>query len=1365
MLMGGECHKGAAGKSIQLHCYPWPGLVKILFLVPITATRLAVAQSCGSVQLQLSPDYSFAIGSSTGGTNYSFSLGGQTIAQGAMTQLALLHYDTLLTSTSGTAPAQSVGTSFVTGKFGSAVAVAAGGILSYPVAGNLSLGDGTIEMWVSSQFDGTNSVYTQAPQVLFQYYWGNNGEVMSLGLGSNGSVIAGAGVGVGYGGSSVLVWKAGEWHHLAFTYSSSKNRLRLFVDGAQIGESDNPIHFPTAGPPNFTVASDSFGHASNFSVDELRISGVEMDPAAIAYDASRTGPFANDEVYLSLTGVNPGQLTYSIGGCGVATLPYAGIPITNFSPPSGLLPAGSTGIPISFQTISPTVCRYSVGSNLDYDAMFAFDTGPPTMMHQGSINGIPTDTRVLNSVYIRCASNQDFVQSNTYRTVAAPTGPFPRIGNIWLGGYLYAKVPNQAEKTQLFLGANMSAADAIALRSVNPDVLILPSVQLDDTWDYTLPESYYLHDTNGKRFSDWCSSPPPYVLNMTRPEVAAYVGQQAYQMLAQSNWAFDGMFFDSFGTSKTVSTSDCFGNLIQISSQNNGLPDDQASLNTAWASGEYLAISTYRKLVPGGYVSGHVGEAPAQAASLAAFNGTSIEFYTQSVRDGSEGFGTLWDLYQSWATQSVAPPMTMIQSCPPDQLSYGYGYYPLNTLLPGTVAFAQDSYANMRFGLGLTLMNDGFFMFDFGDTAPPITWWYDEYDFNLGYPIAPAAPVTQQYASLLSNGSFEQGLAGWQLNVFHDGQAHATAADDQTVAADGNASAQITITSAGTANWHITFEQDNLSFSQGAEYRLQFWARADSPRTITVFSQGGAPNYPNYGLAAQIQIDTSWGLYSASFTSPATAKDGRLEFWVGDLAGNVWLDDVQLSLASPSVYRRDYSNGTVLLNGTATQQTVLLEEGFQRFVGSQAPLFQYMVDDSSASFTARGSWKTVSYNTGAYSGAGSSATLPPEPQHANGPYYHCWQGGCHELDSGSGTAQWSLNIPADGQYTIQVWLPAAPNASRWTTAAIYEVVSAGKVIASATIDQTSASAGDGLHMIGAVSLTTAGAPLLRVHNAASGPLIADAVYVMSAALYNDGSPAHQVTLAPFDAILLERQRPVAAPASRVTSVVSAASFQPAIASGGLVSIAGTSFGTSTKSWSHGSFPGPNLPVSINGISVTINGKKAYVEYVSPTEVKVIAPDDDTTGQVSVQVTTHQGASYPGTVLKQRLAPAFFTTQSGTTNYAVATHQDGTLVGPDGPTSRPAKPGELIKIHGTGFGATAPKTAASAVVTHSATLALPVTVTIGGVNAGVHWAGLVASGVYELEVNIPNVKSGDQAVWASMSGFQTPPNVFLPVTAK
>jgi uncharacterized protein (TIGR03437 family) len=1350
--------------------------MRTLGLLPLCASIItsAFAQStCGNVQLQLTPDYSFAIGSSSGGSAYTFSLGGQTLAQGPMTQLALFHYDDSLVGTSGIAPTQSAGTAFVAGKFGSAVAVAATGSLTYPQAGNVSFGDGTVEMWVAPQYDGSNTLYTEntgtpQAQVLFHSFWGGNGNELILAIADHGGgpyfYVGAAGVYAGFpDASGIAGWKAGQWHHLAFTYSASQGRLRIFVDGALGQENDAEIQFPAVSPTTFTIGGDAFGHGSAFAVDEVRISNGEMLASAIAYDAARSAPLANDEIVLSLAGASPGQLNYSVGGCGSTTYNFTGIPISNFAPPNGLLKAGSASVMLSFKTIQPTTCRYSIGNPLDYNSMLPLDTGPPTAAHVVAAAGLSTDPRVLNQLYVRCGSNPDYLQSATYRVVAAPAGAFPRIGNIWLGEYLNQNQPALAQKVQLFLGPGISATDAIALRTANPGVLIVPAIQVDDDFTLMLPESYYLHDTKGNRISDWCS-PLSYMYNMTRPEVAAYLGQQAYDVLAQSNWAFDGLFFDSFSTTKAVNMVDCHGNTVQIDSNGDGLPDDQAGLNAAWAAGEYLVVSTFRAMAPGAYVSGHVLEAPAQPESLAAFNGTSLEFYQQYIREGQQSLGTLWNLYQSWETQAVSPAVTLMQSAPPNQIAYGYGYYPLNVMSLELATFAQTYYPNMRFGLALALMNDGFFTQDIGDIAPlaPTAWWYDEYDFKLGFPLGPATHVGGGPSSnLIRNGGFENGLSGtWQLDIQ---LGKATEVLDSTVAADGNSSALVTVASAADADYKISFEQENLPLVAGTSYQVQFWARTDTPRTITVNSQGGAPNFTGYNLNTPISIGTSWGFYTTSFTAPLTVNDARMEFWVGSVPGNIWFDDVQLIPTGADLYRRDFSNGSVLLNGSSSTQTVSGLTGLQRFTGTQAPLNQYIVDDADAGFSATGAWNTATYNTGSLSGAGSSSTLPAEPQNANGPFYHAWLGTCHQLDAPSGTAQWSLSLPADGAYTIQVWLAAAPNAGGWTKNAVYEIVSNGDVIASASLDQSSASAGDGWHTIATgLNLTVAGTPFVRVHNGGSGSLIADAVYLTSAALYNDGTPAQQATLGPFDGILLQRQTPVPAPASRVNAVVNAASYQPAIASGGFVSIVGSGFGDSTRSWTASDFSGNNLPVSLDGVSVTINGEPAYVEYISTAQINAIAPDDDTIGDVAVQVTTAQGASYAATVLKQKLSPAFFTYQSGTTSYVAAVHLDGTLIGPAGPSSRPAVPGEVIEVYGTGFGPTTLAVPTSQFVSQPAPLSLPATVAIGGVNAQVRWAGIVSSGLYQLNVQIPNVVAGDQPVQASLSGFQSVGNVFIAV---
>jgi uncharacterized protein (TIGR03437 family) len=1322
------------------------------------------AQSpCGNVGLALTSNYQFAIGTSGAGSGYAFTLNGASFGSGSINQMDLFHFDSSFSSTSGLAPAQAVGTNFANGKWGTAVGIGAGGVLAYPVGQNLSFQNGTIEMWVSPLFDGTNPVYLQAPEVLFQYYWAANASQLVLALNDSGGLFASAGPGAGVssGPSTIFPWKAGDWHHLALTYSTTAGRVRLYLDGVLVIENDTAIQLSSGGASNFTIGGDSFGNASHFLIDELRISNDEAAPAQIQYDASRATPFANDEVFLSLTGVSPGQLTYSVAGCGAAAdYTFSGVPISNLNPQSNLLPPGTTSVNLSFNTLQPTACAYSVGAPQAYASMQPFAVGQGTTSHQGVVNGLSSNPQVSNQVFVQCASNPDYVQTLEYRSVAAVGPPFPRIGNIWWGSYLYETAPGLAAQSSLLLAPAFTASQVTALRAVNPNLLALPGLGSSYTPPPSLvatPNSYLLKDVHGNPIEIWPSTPPMYLLNMTMPEVAEWAANNLFQQLVASNFAFDGLFLDSFSTTVSSLQYDALGNPIQIDSNGDGVPDNPAALDAAWSAGMLHEIDTLRQLAPYAYISCHCNLEP---DTLSRFNGTSLQFQAVDVREGRIPFSTFWDTYNGWLQGAQTPVIVNVEDSPPNQLAYGYGQ-PIHNMPPALAEFGQTFYPNMRFGLATTLMNDGFFYHDFGDAGGPVNWWYDEYNFQLGYPLAPASQIIPGTSvNLLDNGGFEQGLSSWTLIVNNAAGAAATASSDTVISAEGAASAHIAVSSVDSVNWHIDFEQDNLSFAAGAPYRLQFWARADTTRTITVNSQGGAPNFPSYGLSAQFTIGPNWSLYTASFLAPISATDGRLEFWVGDSIGNVWIDGVQLAAATAEVYRRDFTLGVVLVNGTSAQQTIPLESGLQRFSGSQAPKYQYVIDDADPAAIFTGSWNTVTYDSGVLWDDGP----PTSSSEASGPFYHAWRTGVHQLDIPTGSAQWNLGVPEDGQYAILVWLPAAPNAATWTQNAIYEVVSGSNVIATASVDQSSASAGDGWHMIATVSLSASGSPFLRVHNGGSGSLLADAVYVTSAARYNDGSSASAVTLAPFDGILLQRQQPVSAPASRVNSVANAASFQPAIASAGFVSILGTGFANSARSRTSSDFLGSNLPLSLGGVSVTINGKPAYVEYISPAQINAIAPDDDTTGWVQVEVTTSRGASYAGTVLKQKLSPALFAYQSGTTNYAAAVHLDGTLVGPLGPSSRPAAAGEVIELYGTGFGATTPVTSTSQLVSQSAPLALPASVSIGGVPATVQWAGIVSPGLYQLNVVVPNLATADQPVQASISGFQSASNLFLPVAS-
>ena len=238
------------------------------------------------------------------------------------------------------------------------------------------------------------------------------------------------------------------------------------------------------------------------------------------------------------------------------------------------------------------------------------------------------------------------------------------------------------------------------------------------------------------------------------------------------------------------------------------------------------------------------------------------------------------------------------------------------------------------------------------------------------------------------------------------------------------------------------------------------------------------------------------------------------------------------------------------------------------------------------------------------------------------------------------------------------------------------------------------------------------------------------------------------------------------PGSRsvITGVVNAASLQPGFASGSWATILGTNLSPVTDSWSSYILNG-QLPTSLDGVSVTIGGQPAYPQYISPTQINVVAPNV-ATGTVTVTVSAPDAATMETTAIEQSVQPAFF--QWGA--YTVATHQDYSYAVRDGTisgTTVPAAPGEVIILWGTGFGPTIPPAPMGTLVPSSSTFYTtnPVTVTVGNAPATVYGAALAPgfAALYQVAIQIPqSLADGDYPVVATVSDTQSASNVLLTV---
>ena len=232
----------------------------------------------------------------------------------------------------------------------------------------------------------------------------------------------------------------------------------------------------------------------------------------------------------------------------------------------------------------------------------------------------------------------------------------------------------------------------------------------------------------------------------------------------------------------------------------------------------------------------------------------------------------------------------------------------------------------------------------------------------------------------------------------------------------------------------------------------------------------------------------------------------------------------------------------------------------------------------------------------------------------------------------------------------------------------------------------------------------------------------------------------------------------APPSISANGVVNGASFRPGLVANSWATILGTGLSAVSDTWANSIVNG-KLPTSLGGVTVTIGGKPAYLYYVSPAQINLVAPDI-APGSTQVTVTTPAGTSSTFTVVSAEYAPAFFAWPG---NQVVATRQDfsfaarnGTF---DGASTVPSKPGDVIILWGTGFGPTAPAAPVGVQVPSDRTYStstLPA-VTINNVQVTLYGAALAPgfAGLYQVAIQVPSsLADGDWPVVTSIGGVQS-----------
>ena len=241
--------------------------------------------------------------------------------------------------------------------------------------------------------------------------------------------------------------------------------------------------------------------------------------------------------------------------------------------------------------------------------------------------------------------------------------------------------------------------------------------------------------------------------------------------------------------------------------------------------------------------------------------------------------------------------------------------------------------------------------------------------------------------------------------------------------------------------------------------------------------------------------------------------------------------------------------------------------------------------------------------------------------------------------------------------------------------------------------------------------------------------------------------------------------PLTTAAPTITVVANAEGGVATIAPNSWVEIKGSNLAPSgdTRVWQTTDFLNNQLPTSLDGVSVTVNGVPAYVYYISPTQVNILTPPKAISGLVAVQLTNNGVTSANFMVQAQAESPSFFVFGGGP--YIAATHVNGSYLGPTGlypGLTTPAQPGETVVMYANGFGSTSTPVVSGS-ETQSGTLSPMPVITIGGATATVTFAGLVAPGEFQFNVVVPpSLANGDQPTMAMYNGLTTQAGALITV---
>ncbi len=202
-------------------------------------------------------------------------------------------------------------------------------------------------------------------------------------------------------------------------------------------------------------------------------------------------------------------------------------------------------------------------------------------------------------------------------------------------------------------------------------------------------------------------------------------------------------------------------------------------------------------------------------------------------------------------------------------------------------------------------------------------------------------------------------------------------------------------------------------------------------------------------------------------------------------------------------------------------------------------------------------------------------------------------------------------------------------------------------------------------------------------------------------------------------------------------ITSAASFVPAgspIAPGEFIALFGSNLAPGTQ------VAKAPYPASVNGVTVTINGTKAPIYFVSAGQINCLVPFGITGSTASI-VVNNGTASNTVTVPVAATAPGIYSLDQTGTGAGAIEHANGSVVN----STNPATPGETVVIYLTGMGAVTPSIADGTASTgNPLNGSVKPIVYVADQQAAVLFSGLAPGfpGLYQINVTIPTTISSN-----------------------